>query len=375
MRKCLLMGFFGYSNLGDDLLFAEAVSKIPKDYELYILVSKNSTLSKTSNRKVHFLYSKLSLYTRYYDLVLFNGGGLFPSTEFSLKHYCFLFSLYSISKRIVINGIGIVPKKGYKSNFLFASFLRLASYVSVRDEVSQKYVNKLLNKENTVNCHDIYFGRNIRVCQGGKDTRKGLLVCLAYPFSGEELNNEKCRIRYNSFVSVLQETIYEMSFYTNKHISFLPFYKGSDDKLINDILRDDRFKNSKVLKVGEDYDINNIDKVFSEYELGLCMRYHSFVLSIRNCLPFVGICYDYKSESLIKEIGIDYIGVRYGIRKNNFFGIEKDLNRKEISDSLSWVIKNKDKITGLMDKARMEYFNSVIQSYKNIFDDFVFVGE
>lgn len=40
MKNILLCGFFGQNNLGDDLLLLEALSKIPKEFNIYIRISK-----------------------------------------------------------------------------------------------------------------------------------------------------------------------------------------------------------------------------------------------------------------------------------------------------------------------------------------------
>ena len=34
--KILITGYFGMDNLGDDLLFAEALHKLPSKYEIYV---------------------------------------------------------------------------------------------------------------------------------------------------------------------------------------------------------------------------------------------------------------------------------------------------------------------------------------------------
>lgn len=77
MKKCYLIGFFGYRNLGDDLLFEESISKIPKDYQIY--TNGNCRYPKDLKRKnVTLVYSFRDILSHKYDLTIINGGGDIP---------------------------------------------------------------------------------------------------------------------------------------------------------------------------------------------------------------------------------------------------------------------------------------------------------
>jgi polysaccharide pyruvyl transferase WcaK-like protein len=41
------------------------------------------------------------------------------------------------------------------------------------------------------------------------------------------------------------------------------------------------------------------------------MRYHAMVLSVQESVPFLGICYDWKSISLMQELGLSELAVQY----------------------------------------------------------------
>lgn len=367
MKKCLLIGYYGYENLGDDLLFIEALSKIPSYYDIYINAHENLALPTTGDRDIIKIGRKDR--RTYYDLIILNGGGLFPSTKFGIRQFVTYLRYFFQSKKIVINGIGIVPKQGFVSNFLFGSFLRMASYISVRDDVSKQYVDKLLFNKKCINCHDLFFGRELLpLPKTMNDKRKGLLVCIANPFSEEEKKDPNIVSRYNKLVKQLQDAIYRISSnYTDNKVSFLPFFKGSDEILINDILKDQRLRDSQILSTSSDFKIEKVDEVFSRYKFGICMRFHSIVLSIRNCLPFVGICYDYKSESLIKEAGLGKVWVKYGIRKKQFYGIENDIDEVEFHKAIDEVVCNYSLIETTMNNIRNKYHEAVLKNYEAIY--------
>lgn len=364
MRKCLLCGFFGYHNLGDDLLLKEALKNIPNDYEIYML-NPGQYITNVTERKIQIVTSIFHLINKRIDLTIFNGGGIFPSIQYTFKSLIKSYIIHLISHKMIINGIGIVPKKGFLNNLRFSVFLNFCSYISVRDEISRKYVNKLLKNKQCINCHDLYFGKEL--INNPSNCRNGVLVCLANPFNKTELQEFHFQERYKKLVLSIQNILLLLKRKYGE-LTFMPFYLGSDELFINDVISLDLLKNSKIIVPYKDFKLNEVDDIFANYKMGLCMRFHSFVLSIRNNLPFLGICYDYKSESLLQEIGLQEIGLRYGVRDSQFFGEERDLNDKELLCKLNYLENNYLNILDKLDNVRMELNKEVKNNYENIYE-------
>ena len=141
---------------------------------------------------------------------------------------------------------------------------------------------------------------------------------MANPFSDTELQDKNVALRFDKLVKQCAELIlrYRNAGYT---IHYLPFYRGSDEKFIRRV-QQELGTNDKVLQFGKDFSLDTINELFQQYSFGLCMRFHSILLSVKNALPIVAIEYDFKSEMLLKEAGLEQFGVRYGIRKSEFFG-------------------------------------------------------
>lgn len=362
MKKCLLKGFFGHRNLGDDLLYEESISKIPSEYHIY--TNGNCPYPEDLKREnVTLVHSFREILSHKYDLTIINGGGYSPSVRYRWASLLRDILIRLRSKKMVLNGVGLAPKIGTWNRLRYKMFLKMLDYCSVRDNVSKSFIDSLIGKDKCINCHDLYFAKELL---SNYDKREGVLVCIANPFGKAEMETEHFQKRYHLLVSNIQAAILRLK-ETYGSVSFLPFYKGSDEIIIKDIMCHPRLADSYVLVNGIDFTVNNIDALFAKYKVGLCMRFHSFVLSVRNTLPFVGICYDYKSESLLEEMNLPDVGVRYGIRKSDFFGIEQDFGENNIMSKVEYVVKNYAAILNKLEYFRLRFNKEVNDNYKRIY--------
>lgn len=157
MKNILLKGFFGYHNLGDDLLLKEALSKYPQNINLFVSWPRNAVKELQYFQKFHPftpIYGIKDLLKHFYDAVIWSGGGVFPLRFFSFENYVKMLPYRILSRKMVLNGIGIVEKPKRK---WFDSFLRMVDYCSVRDNKSLDFVSSQIK---AINCGDLYWGAN-----------------------------------------------------------------------------------------------------------------------------------------------------------------------------------------------------------------------
>ena len=362
MKKCLLRGFYGYRNLGDDLLYVESISKIPSCYHIYIY--GNCPYPDDLNRdNVTLNRSYMDILSRKYDLTIVNGGGYFPSVKYKWKNLIYDILIRLRSRKMVLNGVGIAPKIGAWNRIRFKLFLKMLDYCSVRDDVSRDFINGLMNNHHCMNCHDLYFGKTLIPYN---DKRNGVIICIANPFSKTEMSTEHFQQRYQLLIKNIQSAALRLMDNYGE-VSFLSFFSSSDDIIIKDIISHPYLSDSRILIKGKDFNIDNIDQLFTRYKVGLCMRFHSFVLATRNCLPFVGICYDYKSESLLREMNLSEIGVKYGIRISDFYGLEIDFSENDILHRVDYVFNNYASIQNKLEYCRERFHQEVIKNYNKIY--------
>lgn len=107
MKKILIYGFWGMNNLGDDLLFCEALKKIPAIYELYVFLppSHNTNINREKNiesfisiRNFFIIRNRKDILKKTFYGIYYAGGGLFPSRTFSIKNMLSLYLLGITSK-------------------------------------------------------------------------------------------------------------------------------------------------------------------------------------------------------------------------------------------------------------------------------------
>lgn len=173
-------------------------------------------------------------------------------------------------------------------------------------------------------------------------------------------------LRFDKLVKQCAELIlrYRNEGYT---IHYLPFYRGSDEKFILRV-QQELGTNDKVLQFGKDFSLDTINELFQQYGFGLCMRFHSILLSVKNALPIVAIEYDFKSEMLLKEAGLEQFGVRYGIRKSEFFGELVDIPDDALLKIDAMVHAEKDVYVERSKEFAMKQHHKVLDNYQKIFN-------
>lgn len=369
-KKILLRGYFGHRNLGDDLLFLEALDKCPQQYKLYALGDEEALKEFQHRRPFTVIGKKREIFSHHFLATLFFGGGQFPNRKYSFREYLSMRLSFVTSNIVVMNGLGIVPKIGSKSNFWFKRMLNSVDHISVRDDISLEYVKGLGVRKEIHNCGDLYWGSSTPEASFERrnvSSRTNLLICLGEPFSPLELQEDSYSTRYDAFVGVLQDAI---AYLIGKGYrpTFVPFFDGSDSKIIDNICSDPRIKDPTILAAGRDFELSQIDEIFRSAGLGICMRFHSKVLAIKNELPFVGICYDFKSVSLLQESNLTDVGLKYGIRESQFFGEEFDISFEQMKETIDYVTSHAEQL-----RMKMPVFSegkrySVLKNHKRVFE-------
>jgi len=341
MKEVLLKGWFGKDNIGDDLLLNEALYNLPLNWTIYVEGEENDFINFQSIRNI-VIISTNEKKTKTPNIIFYHGGGIFPSLRLSYGTFVTLVKEILIPKNLLFFGIGISPKEGLK-NLLYHFLFKKARFITVRDNVSKLYLERIGIK-NVLNSGDIIWINKDRVPLSLPIfKRKNILVCLAQPYPITDLNNPHNKKRYDNFVGQVQKVIIYLQ---NKgyFLSFIPFLKTDDIYLINQLIPVLNTANYTILKVGDQFQLESINSLFKSADFSFCMRFHSKLLSIKNQLPLVGICYDFKSECLLEECGISETGLRFGIRPDACFGEEVDFKAEDIIQKFEYVFENENGI-------------------------------
>jgi len=148
LRRALLLGYYGYGNLGDELMF-EASKKILRETGFReILVPyprRTSDRGFTPIRRYDPLSLMLSVKKSH---VLFIGGGgiLQDETSFrSMLYYSMIIEIFSLSKKkVILFGNSLGPLRKRSSKCLIRDMLRKRNvYFFARDPVTYRYVSMM----------------------------------------------------------------------------------------------------------------------------------------------------------------------------------------------------------------------------------------
>jgi polysaccharide pyruvyl transferase WcaK-like protein len=190
--RCLLIGNFGVSNLGDEALkdyFLQrypsvdwmVVSGAPKSaQELYRLPTGVRSLLTLRWLKTLLEYKRC-------DAVVFGGGSLFTDAE-SL-HACFLWWLHALPARVLRRPIhlafqGIGPFDTRLGLWLTLSVCRSAATISVRDSLSYgRLRSRELSKKCVQSCDPIY---SLFKAKKGHVCSKNILIVIPRNNSSEK---------------------------------------------------------------------------------------------------------------------------------------------------------------------------------------------
>ncbi len=276
------------------------------------------------------------------DAFVLGGGGLYSEKVFNLAIYLDLIFVLLLRKPTYILGIGVSPKRGMRHRLVWRYIVKRCRYVSVRDQVSREYLESASGQKIPVH-GDLFLAnqksqRDVpKKVMGLRRTNEKLaLVCLANPFHDYSGGDARAGKFLDQCVDGLSHLIDE-----GYHLVFLPFLRSSDQQLICEIRNRLDFVSTSQLQIFADFQLDEINQVFSVFDFCVCMRFHSAVLAVKNCVNFAAISYDHKTEGLLESVGLTDRSIRYGISDQNCFGIESDFGDSELKKHIQFCLKRK----------------------------------
>lgn len=350
------MGWYGYNNLGDELLFdiitSDLLNKCNKIYypcnPLNFCCKENNILKPLRLRgRLQFL--KLLLVLLKCDLVVLGGGTYLRDiicSKILRGKLIFLFIAQILHKKTIIWGGGIGPFSFHKRSKLLYFVLKKFDHVLLRDSNSVLTYKRITGKLCKLVPDPVYkiydsFDLNNR---GRKNQNKKISIGLSLREWGTELGipNETL---YDEFISSFQLFLKELKKRYEIEIICFVLQKTSNDILCSDeSVYNDLFNSSEFYDYKYIYYENEITK-FTNY-LGeinclIGMRLHSLILASCLHIPMLAISYDIKIRSFMNDLYLERSCLEFNeinpeelMKKfNDIFEQDyKDLLRKNIKD-------------------------------------------
>lgn len=224
MRRVLLWGWYGFENLGDDLLLDTMLQHLQGK----ITVPMNKSYALQNANEVSRSYKELVLGAFKNDALIIGPGGLFP---FDNKPKVFLYYLITrlwilMGRKVIFFGIGISEKMGGLSAVLWRRMAKTADLFITRSENVLERI-KSIESEKIHAMADCVFASEV-ANETEYPEEKRVVISVA------NLQNDNHKA-FDDTVEKWSEVVKKL---INKGFSvdLIAFTKGADDKMIDAIL-------------------------------------------------------------------------------------------------------------------------------------------
>ncbi|SHH16218.1 polysaccharide pyruvyl transferase family protein [Thermosipho atlanticus] len=286
MKKILLVGYYGFGNLGDELMRISIKKFLKREnYQVVELLPKEVKYENAYSR--FNIISVLNAISKS-DIVICGGGGVLQDKT-SFRSFMYYYLIFKISlflrKPVIFFGNSFGPFKRYLSRILFKDLLRNKKlYIFSRDEVSYKYVKKYNNKA------FIYTDPSIPILSEEKYEKKVQRKAVIVPR------------KFRSYVPVL--LCLANQGFTN--VVFAPFSP-------EDVPLAKRLSNFSVKKLKVSYcDVEDSISHIKQSELVISERFHGALIAAYFEVPFISLK-DEKFRRFFHKYQKDYNGYAKGI--------------------------------------------------------------
>jgi len=345
LSSIALAGYYGFGNIGDDLLLITALNEYNKVYSLDIRILANKhpyvekMLKEFEFRSIPIYnrwdISSISQAIRYSDALVFGGGGIFQDeTSFkSFFYYFFNCFISKINKRyLIIDRNSIGPINSNVSKDLFNYIINWAFSISVRDNLSYEYLinnypkstDKFYKREDFV--LSPFFDLKDKIYTNSKHQRILFILRPVYTKIKDKIKSRK--LQHPNFVKILETVANTIKEYKNFEISIMLFDEmDSEEIVIEDFLSDKlledfhfnfkehpydgflgTYKNCSIYYPGKGNLIDTL-KYIKESLIVISNRLHGILLAKVLDIPVLGISISSKIQGICQDYNIPFIDI------------------------------------------------------------------
>jgi polysaccharide pyruvyl transferase CsaB len=336
MKNVFLFGYYGFDNLGDDLILSSIVEKFGSEFKFNVLTYNYHKTKKfvDVNPISRSNFSSIIKSIKNSDVIA-SGGGSLLQDETSSKSLYFYLGLILLgklfNKKIIFlfNGIGPVNKK--INRVIMKNVLKTVDVIFLRDYESLALLKKIGITTNAEVVGDAVFLKkyNVETTYLMKKNSKKIIISLRKWKNFDDM-------KVNQFIKLI-DLLIEKGYL----VELLPLKYPDDAELLMRI-------KSKVK--GEidiiDKEISN-DELFNKIEnchFLIGERLHSLIISAICETPIIGIEYDPKIKGFVKmvnqlssietkNISFELLSESVNILESNYEFYYKELKRNKIKIS------------------------------------------
>ncbi|HUH59519.1 MAG TPA: polysaccharide pyruvyl transferase family protein [Candidimonas sp.] len=350
MKKVYLYGYFGFGNLGDDLLLHAVISHIRTNfpYSEFIVRSLFTSKQYKDDNNIVFLQSEsilidasLPKWKRLLKYALlqwraigstshfiFAGGTLFHARDGSPTNLALISLLVLMARvrgvKVYALGVGVAPIRTRLSKILMLFILRASSDFVVRDSGSFANCRYVLKQNNVRTSVDLVLSLPVRKSDTVKEVYRAAGLTIAASDIGPILE------RFPLFIQELRYAVTTMQA-EGWTISLLSFQESagvnhhvSDAELWSKIFSD----MPDINHVHVSSDTAELVQQLSAFNVIGGMRFHSLVLAGMLGKPFLGFGRDSKLQDFCNALSMPFIKLDDCMSKSIYKGLTELESRK-----------------------------------------------
>jgi polysaccharide pyruvyl transferase WcaK-like protein len=327
-----LLGYFGQTNTGDEAILhclIEQLKQMHLKQEVVVFsgnpISTSETYGVASVYNIlptslpRFIVGALGRNRRNFfralmtfcgsDTLIVGGGGLFFDSLQTNKYLLELLKKIDwakkMGKKVVLLGVGIGPIHHTKSKLVLSNVLNKVDLITVRDRDSLELLSQLGIVAPRIHLTaDFAFLMQPKAIEDIEEIlREEKLEIADMPRIGI------CLCGRHVKVPNLKKSIIGFCKYATGEIGaqvwFIPMQTGGgdDDRIGLNLIMNEFEENNRVFFLKGDYNPEEILGIMSYTNAIIGERFHASIFSLINNIPFLGIAYMPKVESLFKEMG------------------------------------------------------------------------
>lgn len=314
MKKAVISGYYGFENYGDEISLQVIVNALKDQGVAISAFSSKPELTSSENGIICFYTFDIFDVIRqiFVSDVLISGGGSLLQDKTSIKSFLYyifvIVTAQILGKKVVIFSQGFAPLKHKFLEIILKKTLKKVSYISVRDDESSIYLEKIGIKAKTFSDCVWAFNRT-------KALKKNKLVIQLR--DRDKLTDEK--------IEIMAKLIAEK--YRHTKIEVLPLHEEKDLEICEKIYEELREHKVEV-ELLKHLNVKEATEVLASARNLIAMRYHACLIGIKHNANILALSYDEKVTNLAQKFDLPYL---YVDEKTDLFEVEfkKSLERFE----------------------------------------------
>lgn len=229
-QKIMLWGWFGFENLGDDLLLNTMLTNLSSNRRfITIPMSIEYDIAIDNLKQIDRSYKELFKGAFNNEVLIIGPGGLFPFDNVKKVFIYLMITLLwkVLGHRVAYFGVGISDRMSFLSRKLWGMIAFLSDlFITRSPHVIEKLGLSETSKKHTM--ADTVFASNLSFAEYCNENRVAVFVA--------NLKQQEMEKEYNTTVKTWQEIV-SVLLDRGLAVDLFAFTKGTDDKLVSDIAK------------------------------------------------------------------------------------------------------------------------------------------